>query len=282
MRAVSIAAPLVLLLSVTSSVAALGDKTDNSVHNQDTKTDTHSVDVHADTNASNTKNTQNAGNQDMQGNNGGGNYNGATRNGGVSCRRALQQARRSLHEAYAARAWPGVDGAAIAAKAQAAAQGAKTTTTTNTNTNNYNQQSWDNHSTNNSGNSYIDNSTSQNLSNTGGGTMNGSGSACRREVSEFEMERRHIAMGHEMIAYVGGLAARSTPAWDAVAARDLGALADDLGVRAVVPEYDAESGGFQRRSAMDLACTTDHCSDHMKREAEEMLFEHARSLGYVW
>lgn len=248
-----------------------------------TQTNTDTSTYHGDTTTTNTQNTKDAGNQNLTGNNGGGNFNGPTTNGGTACKRAYYNLRRELHEEYARGAdWQ----ANLNAKMDALKNGGNVTkTTTNTNTNNYNQQSWDDHSTNNSGNTYVNNSKNQDIKNSNGSTMNSAGAACRRELDMLDQERRELATGDGVLsAFAGtgsgaGLAARSgVPTFDALAVRDLGALAESIGIRSF-DGYDVQLG----RRATGIQCDTAECAALMsasQNSARDLLQEHARSLGF--
>ncbi|KDN52901.1 hypothetical protein K437DRAFT_266108, partial [Tilletiaria anomala UBC 951] len=81
-----------------------------------------------------------------------------------------------------------------------------------------------------------------------------------------------------VLAAIGGHAVR--PIDDNInllATRDLGRLADVLGVRAA--GHDADEATHYRRD-IGLECATSTCDEFAKREAEEILAMHARGLGF--
>ena len=107
----------------------------------------------------------------------------------------------------------------------------------------------------------------------------GSGTVCRREFIELEMERRELDTGASVLAAMGGLTARDLgDDMEMLATRDLGRMAETLGVRAVGHEEDDDAFTHYKRD-LGTECLTEDCA-MMKREVDDMLRQHARSLGF--
>ncbi len=99
------------------------------------------------------------------------------------------------------------------------------------------------------------------------GVVAGAGVVCKRETQELELERRELVAGLEALNDLGGIQKRSDsihPTTEILATRDLGRMATALAInkRDLAEAHD--------QSAQQLA----------RREAEEMLLQHARSLGF--
>lgn len=110
------------------------------------------------------------------------------------------------------------------------------------------------------------------------GVIMGSGTMCRREFIDLELERRELDTGASVVAALGGLSARDAHGHEEMlATRDVGKMALMLGVRAFDHDEDAD---FYKRN-VGVECATEECNEMMRREAEELLYIHARDLGLV-
>lgn len=111
------------------------------------------------------------------------------------------------------------------------------------------------------------------------GVVVGSGNMCRREFDELEMERRELDTGASVLATMGALPERNlSDDMELLATRDLGRMAETLGVRAVGHEDDEETFNHYKRD-VGTECATEECAV-MKREVVEILRQHARGLGF--
>ena len=163
------------------------------------------------------------------------------------------------------------------------AQNNKTTVTDNktnvSSTSNANTQN-SNNNTNNSKSKTVNkqkNNTADQSNNNG--VIVGSGNTCRRAFIEVEMEARELDTGSSVLAAMGGLTARDfDDDMEMLATRDLGRMAETLGVRAVGHDGDDDAFTHYKRD-VGTECVTGECA-MMKREVDEMLRQHARSLGY--
>lgn len=124
----------------------------------------------------------------------------------------------------------------------------------------------DDHSKNNSGNNrnVVNKSNKQDFS--GVGNAMGAGMRCRRTLQAFQLEQRHLALGDAVLTSFG---ARDTPnSRNPLAAREIGSMADNLQVYA--------------RSNGAIACQGGVCPSELhRREAQDMLLQHARHLGFA-
>ena len=252
-------------------IGACQTKNLNTTNNTDTNTTTDTSNVNTNTNQANN------GNSNQTGNSGGGNSFGNASVGKV-CRRAFVEARGINHaqhmylvarkeEHKPAAKHIGVAKPPPGMNFNSNKWMTNTATTNNVNSNNKTTKV-DNTKTNN-----------VNMSNNSG-QINGSGVVCRRELEEADMERRELDTGASVLAALGGQSiARSLdePA-NLLATRDLGRLADVLGVRAA--GHDMDDATHYKRS-VGLECATDSCDGIARREAEEILMVHARDLGFL-
>lgn len=102
---------------------------------------------------------------------------------------------------------------------------------------------------------------------------------CQRSdalLEELE-ERDHLA-GEAILSALGARSHREADdPMHILAARDIGVVADRLGVRAATVHGNAAAPS---RRAVGLQCG-DECRVS-ERDAEDMIIHHARSLGYVF
>lgn len=137
----------------------------------------------------------------------------------------------------------------------------------------------DDHSTNNSGNTsnLDDESNVQNFS--GANNIVGAGIRCSGKVRRaLDLERRHLSLGDGIIQSFGLVARSEIPMTDALAVREIGLLAEELGVRGVV---DKGAPSPLRRWSPDIICTSANCNEVARRSADDLLRMHARSIGFV-
>ena len=261
------AAPLPQAGVAKRCIGSCNTTNENTVNNTDTATTTNS-------NGVNTAYTQqNNGNSQSTGNSGGGNSFGNAHVGKV-CRRELMEARgvNAAHHVFLAarknEPHPAAHPAAKAPGMNFNQNWAKTNTTNKTNVGSNNVKTNINNTKTNS----------VNMSNNSG-QINGSGVVCRREFEEAEMERRELDSGAAVLAALGGQSvARSLDEpTNLLATRDLGRLADVLGVRAAGHDMD-ESTHYRRD--IGLECASASCDGLARREAESLLMNHARDLGF--
>ena len=228
-------------------------------------------------------------NAQTEGNNGGGGLNGAITMGGVCSHR--QNLKRDLyHSLHVKRAnhpdhrhhphhahqplnkgppiQPGADLAA-----QIRAQVALKTSSTSITSSNMRANSGNT-------NAVVKSKQANNL-NMDGMSGNGgvNGVMCRRALDEVEVEKRELDRGGSVLAAIGG---RTTdPSFESpttfLATRDLGRLAESLGVRAI--GHDESLPHFRRDVGIECA-SSDSCDELAKREAHEVLVGHARTLGF--
>ena len=110
------------------------------------------------------------------------------------------------------------------------------------------------------------------------GVVVGSGNMCRREFDELEMERRELDTGASVLAAMGALTERDlNDDTEMLATRDLGRMAETLGIRALGHADDDSFTHYKRDVGTE--CATEECAV-MKREADEILRQHARGLGF--
>lgn len=252
---------------------------DNSSH---TNTNTN---TNASTTTSNTQNTSGSGNQATTGNNGGGNdFSGMSFGGGggfSGCRRAFLEGRaenrrlhqrkvNGQHEPRNNKPWHAPPKKNIKVN---------TNKTTNNSINKTNTQNSNNTKVTTT-NTNVNKSKSNNVDQSGNmGVINGSGNVCRREFIELEMERRELDAGASILAAMGGLTARDLDDdMEMLATRELGRLAETLGARAVGHDGDDDTFTHYKRD-VGTQCATEEC-DMMKREVDDLLRYHARSLGF--
>ena len=206
-----------------------------------------SIDTKTNTN---NKQHDDAGNSVVGSIHGGGNAIGSQT---ISCRRSLIQARADLHSAYSKRKMD-FDTYFDHFTASTVSSGGDQNVIL------------DNHSTNNSGNTVnkVDHSNKQDFSKAS--NLEGAGIRCRRSLEALQVERRHLALGDAVLNTFGVRDASHSR--NPLAARDIGAMADDLQV------YVRSNGA--------IACQGGVCPSELhRREAEEMLLQHARHLGFA-
>lgn len=111
------------------------------------------------------------------------------------------------------------------------------------------------------------------------GVIAGSGNVCRREFLDLENERRELDTGASVLAAMGALTERDLDdGIELLATRDLGRMAETLGVRAIGHDDDEETFTHYKRD-VGTECVTEECA-LMKREVDEILRQHARGLGF--
>ena len=137
----------------------------------------------------------------------------------------------------------------------------------------------DNHSTNNSDNTNNVNDQSNVQDFSGAGNVVGAGMRCggkRRRA--LDRERRHLSLGDGIIQSFGLVARSDIPMTGALAVREIGVLAEELGVRGVV---NKGAPSPLRRRLPGIICNTRACDEVARRSADDLLRMHARSLGFV-
>lgn len=110
------------------------------------------------------------------------------------------------------------------------------------------------------------------------GTAAGNGMMCKRAMDEFEVEKREMDRGGSVLAAIGGALPDSATVEPVhiLAIRDLGRLAESLGVRAAGHEQTASI--FKRD--VGIECEAGSCDELARREAHDILVNHAQSLAF--